>query len=143
MTKLSIVLPTYNGERYLKEALESILSQSFKDFELICINDCSTDSTLKILNEYATKDKRIKIFTNSENKKLPASLNIGFGASQGEYLTWTSDDNIYKPEALNTMIEYLDQNQQVDLVCTAMDCINEKGEVYAETQKDVKRMRKN
>lgn len=64
--KVSIALATYNGEKYLREQLDSILSQSIQDFELVACDDCSTDSTLKILNEYAEKDFRVKVFTNEK-----------------------------------------------------------------------------
>ena len=103
MPKVSIVLPTYNGEKYIKESIESILSQTLTDWELIIVNDCSKDTTASIISEYASEDDRIKIITNEQNQKLPESLNIGFRQACGEYLTWTSDDNMYKPQALKTM----------------------------------------
>ena len=93
--KISVVLPVYNGERYLRESLDSILAQTMGDFELIVVDDCSTDATSVILAEYAVRDSRIRIIRNAENQKLPRSLNIGFAEARGEYLTWTSDDNVY------------------------------------------------
>ncbi len=97
---ISIILPVYNGEPFINEAIESILNQVFKDFELIIVNDASTDNTEKIINEYAQKDNRIRIITNEVNKKLPASLNIGHKAARGKWLTWTSDDNIVRKKYL-------------------------------------------
>ena len=135
MPKVSIVLPTYNGEKYIKESIESILSQTLTDWELIIVNDCSKDTTASIISEYASEDDRIKIITNEQNQKLPESLNIGFRQACGEYLTWTSDDNMYKPQALKTMADYLDSNQECPMVCTAMDVIDADG-VYLYTMTD-------
>ena len=125
MALISIVLPTYNGEKYIRQSIESIINQSFTDWELIIVNDCSTDSTPKIIKEYANSDARIKIIDNKTNKKLPASLNIGFDIATGDYLTWTSDDNQYKPNALKTMYDYLKSNPDVDFVSCDMDWFDE------------------
>lgn len=130
MPRVSIVLPCYNGSRYLRYSLDSILIQDFTDWELIFVNDCSTDDTLKIATEYANKDARIRIINNETNQKLPASLNIGFSAATGDYLTWTSDDNIAKPNWLSVMVEYLDRNQDTDMVVAGMDYIDEDGNVF-------------
>ena len=78
MPEISIVLPTYNGEKYLKQSIESILGQTYTDWELIVVNDCSTDSTQEIIDFYRKKDTRIRTIFNYTNQKLPESLNIGF-----------------------------------------------------------------
>ena len=124
--KVSIVLPVYNGEKYIEKSINSILNQSFTDFELIIVNDCSTDNTINIINSY--KDERIKIVTNEINKKLPESLNVGFGEARGEYLTWTSDDNEYLPNALKVFVEYLNSNEEVGMVYSNLELIDEKGD---------------
>ena len=117
MKKLvSIILPTYNGKRFLRESIESVINQTYKDWELIVVNDCSTDNTLQIIEEYAQKDNRIKYITNEINSKLPQSLNNGFKLAKGEYYTWTSDDNKYYPTAIEEMVQFLDINNDVDLV---------------------------
>ena len=105
MPKVSIVLPTYNGEEYIRQSIDSIRNQTFEDWELIIVNDYSTDGTSLIIREYEKKDSRIIVIENSENKKLPASLNIGFRSATGKYFTWTSDDNRYLPNALQCMVE--------------------------------------
>ena len=114
--KVSIVLPVFNGEKFIKDSIESVLNQTFKDFELIIVNDCSTDSTPDIINSYAEKDSRIKIINNKTNLKLPQSLNVGFKNAKGEYYTWTSDDNIYKENAIEYMASFLDKNKNTALV---------------------------
>lgn len=127
MQKVSIVLPTYNGERFIKNSIDSIINQSFQDWELIIVNDCSTDHTPSIIKEYEKIDCRIKIIDNSENQKIPKALNIGFREASGDYLTWTSDDNMYLPEALNKMVEFMDNNPKEYMVCTRMHFISEEG----------------
>ena len=129
MPKVSIVLPTYNGEKYINESIESILSQTFSDWELIIVNDCSTDRTPQIVQKYADKDARIRIIHNQVNQKLPNSLNIGFEQAKGEYLTWTSDDNYYLPSALEEMVNFLNQNPEYPMVCAGMNSIDEKGDI--------------
>lgn len=135
MPKVSIVLPTYNGEKYICESVDSVLNQTFADFELIIVDDCSTDSTPEIIGDFAQKDNRIKIIHNKENKRLPESLNIGFRESKGEYLTWTSDDNIYLPNAIATMVSVLNEKKDTYMVCTDMDLINDIGEIIGKANK--------
>jgi glycosyltransferase involved in cell wall biosynthesis len=101
---VSIVLPVFNGECYLRDALDSILAQSFADFELIAVDDCSTDATPEILAEYAARDARIRLHRNATNSKLPASLNVGFRLARGELFSWTSDDNLLRPHMLETLV---------------------------------------
>lgn len=102
---VSIVLPVFNGERYLRGALDSILAQSFADYELIAVDDCSTDRTPEIFAEYAARDHRIRVHRNAVNSKLPASLNAGFRLARGDLFTWTSDDNLLRPHMLQTLVE--------------------------------------
>jgi len=120
MPQVSIILPTYNGERYIGKAIESILGQSFEDFELIIVNDCCTDNTLSIINEYIKRDTRIRLIENEYNMKLPTSLNNGFNEAKGEYLTWTSDDNIYEKDAISELHSYLQKNHNVPMVVARM-----------------------
>lgn len=88
---VSIVLPVYNGEKYLRESLDSILAQTMEDWELIAVDDCSKDATPQILADYAASDSRIRVMRNAENQRLPRSLNIGFAEARGEFLTWTDE----------------------------------------------------
>jgi glycosyltransferase involved in cell wall biosynthesis len=122
---VSIILPVYNGEKYLAKSIESCLNQTLKNIELIIVNDCSNDNTLAIANQYAEKDKRIKIITNSENKRLPASLNIGHNVSNGDFITWTSDDNFYELDALKILLDNL-LNKDVDVVYSNFRLIDDK-----------------
>ena len=104
---ISIILPIYNGEKFMAQSIESCLSQTYKNIELIIVNDCSTDDSLKIARKYQNNDNRIKIIDNSINKKLPASLNIGHRAAKGFFITWTSDDNWYEVNAIEKLHTYI------------------------------------
>ncbi len=113
--QISIVLPVYNGAAYLELALQSVLAQSFTDFELICVDDCSTDATPDILADYAARDPRITVIRNTTNLKLPASLNHGFRHARGSWFTWTSDDNMLRPNMLSRLMEIAQKNTGYDI----------------------------
>lgn len=121
---ISVVMPVYNGEKYLKQSIESVIRQSYKDWELIIVNDCSTDNSRDVMQSYADIDSRIRIVDNSSNLKLPMSLNTGFREARGKYLTWTSDDNLYKVNALKELAGYLENNPEIGLVYSDMDFVD-------------------
>lgn len=133
MEKLvSIVLPTYNGEKFLENSIKSVINQTYQNWELIIVNDASTDNTAEILKKYSKLNSKIRVITNEKNRKLPASLNIGFKEARGEYFTWTSDDNMYKNNALEYMVNYLTNHPLADLVSCNFDFIKENGEFEKE-----------
>ncbi len=112
---ISIVLPVHNGRKYLKQAIESCLNQTYKNLELIIIDDGSTDDSLLIASEFLVIDNRVKVIANGENLTLPASLNIGHRQAQGDYITWTSDDNMYQKDAIKKLYQTLIK-ERVDIV---------------------------
>lgn len=124
--KISIILPVYNGAKYLATSIESCLNQTYRNIELIIVNDCSTDNSLQIITQYAEKDSRIRIIDNKKNKKLPASLNIGHRVAKGELITWTSDDNVYEFDALEIMMNEI-LKKKVDIVYANFFLIDDKG----------------
>ena len=113
---ISIVLPVYNGEEYLRASIDSVLSQDMEGWELIIIDDGSTDDSAKISKEYVAKDQRISFYQNEKNLNLPRALNRGFECAKGELLTWHSDDNIMLPHYLSLLKGYLDQHPDIDFV---------------------------
>lgn len=125
MKKVSIVLPTYNGEKFITSSIESVINQTYKNWELIIVDDGSSDNTHVIINQFAESDPRIKIITNSINQNLPNSLNIGFKHAEGEYYTWTSDDNMFEPTAIEVMVNLLNENNNIDLVSLNFNYIDE------------------
>jgi len=98
MTKISVIIPVYNTEKYLKECLESIINQTLTDIEIICINDGSTDNSLDILNSYANSDKRIKVFSQ-KNQGQGTARNYGMKIATGDYIHFMDSDDILE---LNT-----------------------------------------
>ena len=113
---VSIVLPCYNGADFLAQSIDSVIGQTFTDWELILVNDCSSDNSLEIMQQYAEKDSRIRIINNENNLKLPGALNRGFREAKGKYLTWTSHDNRMAPSMLEEFVNYLDTNPGKGLV---------------------------
>lgn len=126
---ISIVLPVYNGERFLRASIDSVVSQTYTNWELLVIDDCSTDSTAEIVREYVQKDERIKYFRNEVNLRLPRNLNRGFSLTRGNYLTWTSDDNIYMPTALEKMYSALLADPEAQFAYASCDIIDEEDNI--------------
>ena len=110
--KVSIVLSTYNGAKYIRQSIDSCLRQSYRNIELIIVDDRSTDDTPQIIRSFS--DPRICHFRNEHNLGRPRSLNKGFARTTGEYLTWTSDDNEYFDHAIETMVRCLEENKEYD-----------------------------
>lgn len=129
MKKVSIVLPVYNGEENLEKSIESVLNQTYQNIQLILVDDCSTDKTPDIIDTYIKKDSRICLIRNKENLKLPASLNVGFRIAEGEYYTWTSDDNIYHESAIETMVNWMEENPIYSMIYCNVILIGQKGEI--------------
>lgn len=124
---ISIVLPVYNGEKYLRESINSIIAQTYENWELLILDDCSTDNSSVIAKEYEKNDNRIHYYRNEKNLRLPRNLNRGFSLSKGNYLTWTSDDNCYKPTALEKMYNALKESDTAQLVFASYSIIDEEG----------------
>ena len=93
MSKVSVIIPVYNTEKFLRKCLDSVCNQTLQDIEIICINDCSTDGSLEILREYAGKDNRIKLIELLENCGAAKARNIGIDIAEGEYLGFVDSDD--------------------------------------------------
>ncbi len=114
---ISVVLPTYNrGDLFLKRAIDSILNQTFSDFELIVIDDGSTDQTRHILNIYQIKDPRIKVIYHQKNKGLVSSLNEGIEASRGKYIARMDDDDVSLPNRFEKQISFLEKHPEITVL---------------------------
>lgn len=116
--KISVIIPVYNVEKYLKKCLDSVLAQTLDGLEIICVDDGSTDSSFEIMREYTKKDKRIKLL-QKENGGLSSARNFGLKASSAEYISFIDSDDYVHPSMLEKMYDALVQND-VDLaVCSA------------------------
>jgi glycosyltransferase involved in cell wall biosynthesis len=111
---VSVIMAAYNGERFLRPAIDSILSQSFRDFELIVIDDCSTDSTSRIMSE--VKDERIRVLRNERNLGIAGTLNRGLAVARGEYIALQDHDDVSLPTRFEKQVQHLHAHPEVGLV---------------------------
>ncbi len=124
---ISVVLPFFNASPYLREALESLLKQTFADFECILINDGSTDDSELIIQ--SIKDERIRYIRNLENKGLVYSLNLGLNEAKGRYIARMDGDDICHMDRFQKQVDYLQLHPGADLVASVVELINEKGQL--------------
>lgn len=132
---VSVVMSVYNAEKYLPEAIDSILNQSFKDFEFIIIEDCSTDNSLTILKSYADKDSRIRIIQKQENKRMKGfieNLNIGLNEAKGKYIARMDSDDIALPHRFKKQVMFLEQNPDIFMVGSSVNFIDENNKIIGE-----------
>ncbi|MDJ0737489.1 MAG: glycosyltransferase family 2 protein [Nostocaceae cyanobacterium] len=139
--RVSIGLPVYNGEKFLRKTLDSILNQSFQDFEVIICDNASTDSTTEICQEYALKDKRIRYYRNEENLGAARNYNLTFELSNGEYFKWSACDDLLAPEFLAKCVEVLDKNPSVILSYTREYHIDEQDNIIDKRFADILNLR--
>lgn len=126
-TKVSVILPVYNQEKYLSKALDSLLTQTLKEAEFICINDGSKDNSLNILKDYASVDGRIKII-NQKNQGSGCARNNGLKAAAGEYIAFLDPDDWFEPDALETLYKKSKQ-QNCDMVVFNFNKVAESGNI--------------
>lgn len=132
---ISVVMAAYNEERLIREAVDSILNQSFGDLEFIIVNDCSTDKTPEILSEY--NDSRIVLVNNEANIGLAKSLNIGIGHAKGELIARMDADDVSLPERLKLQYEYMESHPDVDILGGQAWQIDENGQHIGEKTKPI------
>jgi glycosyltransferase involved in cell wall biosynthesis len=125
--RVSIGMPVYNGERFLEEALDSLLAQTFEDFELIVSDNASTDGTPEICTAYAAQDSRIRHYRNEQHLGAAENYNRVFGLSTGEYFKWAAHDDLCAPEYLERCVEVLDRKPLVVLCYPKTVIIDEHG----------------
>ncbi len=111
--KVTVFMPVYNGEKYLKESIESILSQTFRDFELLIVNDGSRDGSEKIIKDF--KDDRIRYIKNKENLGVVKTRNVGIKESRGTYLALMDQDDISLPRRLDIQVKFMDDNLDIGI----------------------------
>jgi glycosyltransferase involved in cell wall biosynthesis len=124
--EISVLMPVYNAEKYLKQAIESIIEQTFNDFEFIIINDGSTDTSLSIIEGYASRDQRIKLVSR-ENKGLVYTLNEGLGLSRGKYIARMDADDISFVYRFQKQYEFLQINDEYAVVGSKVELIDDEG----------------
>jgi glycosyltransferase involved in cell wall biosynthesis len=130
--KVSVGLPVYNGEKYLRESIESILAQTFTDFELVISDNASTDGTEMICQEYAGKDSRVRYYRSENNIGGSNNHNRVFELSKGKYFHWFSDDDLFAPTFLEKSVAVLDHNPSIALCFSMFKVIDEYGQQVRE-----------
>jgi len=128
---VSVIMAAYNAEAFLKESIDSILRQSYSEFEFLIIDDCSSDSTPDILESYEKSDPRVIVQRNPQNKGLAYSLNMAIQMSRGEYLARMDADDVSLPERFEKQVGFLEKNKSVEICGTACIEIDSSGnELY-------------
>ncbi|MGH1351612.1 MAG: glycosyltransferase family 2 protein [Methyloligellaceae bacterium] len=129
MVKLSIGLPVYNGEQFLREAIDSILGQTYKDFELIISDNCSTDSTREICEDYAARDSRVRYILQENNLGAAPNFNFVVHEATGEYFKWAAHDDLMDPTCVEKCVRVLDENPDVVVCYTKVQLIDAEGKI--------------
>ena len=140
---VSVILPAYNSEEYITDAIESIRNQTYKNLEIIIIDDASTDETFNKTTEIAKNDKRIKVYRNEANLKIVDTLNKGIEQSRGVYIARMDSDDVRLPDSIKTQVDFLEKNPDVVVVGGAIDVCDKNLNFlnyrsYPRTDKDIR-----
>lgn len=126
MPTVSVIIPSYNHEKFIEECIQSVLNQSFQDFEIIITDDASTDLTIKVLEQF--DDPRIKLFRHLSNQGASVATNNCIAHASGKYIAMLSSDDAWHPEKLAIQVEYLEQNPEIGAVFGKAEWIDETGQ---------------
>lgn len=148
-SEISVIMSVYNSKKYLDQSIQSILNQSFRDFEFIIVNDASTDRSLEIIKKYQKRDERIILLNNEKNIGLTKSLNEALNKAKGSYIARQDADDVSLPERLGKQYRFLEKTKNVFLCGTSGIDIDEKGHILRDNcrvivgcEKIKKRLRK-
>jgi len=131
---VSVVMPVYNRQEYVADAIESILSQTFTDFEFIIVDDGSTDHSLDIIESFVKKDNRIRVVKNNNNIGVAKTRNIGIELAKGKYIAFMDSDDVSHPDRFQRQVSYLENNPEIFVLGTSYAIINSTGEVISTHQ---------
>ena len=130
---VSVIIPVYNVERFVKEAIQSIQNQTYKNLEIIVIDDGSSDKTYAIVEGLAEDDNRIKVYKNDKNQKIVKTLNRALSLAYGEYIARMDGDDISAPDRIEKKVNFLEENKEIDLVGCSMKAIDIDGNEIGQT----------
>ncbi len=130
VVKVSVIIPAYNGDRYLAEAINSVLVQTYNDYEIIVVDDGSTDNTRHVVEQYG---KTVQ-YLSQTNQGVAASRNLGLAASRGEYIAFLDQDDVFLPHKLSAQVALLKQNSDLGMVNSGWQIMDQLGEVKAAVQ---------
>lgn len=128
---VSVVMPAYNAERTISEAIESVLQQTYQDFELIVVDDASTDRTLQIAVDYGKKNSKIRVLENMSNFGVAVTRNHGIEKARGKYIALLDSDDLWEPDKLERQLA-LGKREQAEIVYCSYDFIDESGQTIKE-----------
>lgn len=129
--RVSVCIPTFNGAGYIREALESVLCQTYQDFEIVIVDNASTDHTGTVAAEFSVRSEKIRYFRNQQNIGLAANLNRCMQLARGEYIKYLCVDDLLTPDCLERMVPALEKAPNVSLVCGGRISIDEQGRAFA------------
>lgn len=132
MSLVSIITPLYNSEQYIERTIQSVLNQTYENWELLIVDDCSTDNGYKIVQELADKDNRIKLFKNEKNSGAAIARNKGIKAAQGKYIAFLDSDDQWHKDKLKIQVEFM-ESKNVGFTFTYYNHINEEGKTISQT----------
>lgn len=124
MAKVSVIIPAYNGDRYIGEAIESVLSQTYDDYEIIVVDDGSTDNTHQVIQQYS--DHRLRYYAQA-NQGVAASRNFGLSVATGEYIAFLDQDDVFLPYKLSNQVAALEQNSSLGMVNSGWQIVTQQG----------------
>jgi len=124
--KVSIIVPTFNREKMLKETIDSLINQTFEDFEIVIVDNCSADNTESVVKSY--KNKKVRYFKNQNNGILAINMNYGMKKAKGEYIAFCDDDDLWMPDKLEKQLVEFEKDEKIGLVCTNGMNFNETGD---------------
>ncbi len=144
---VTVFTPNYNKSKYLAEAIESVLHQTYENFEYIIVDDCSTDDSWDIISDYASKDERIKAYRNDENLKIVKTRNKGFqfSSKEAKYYAILDSDDVSTPERLEKQVNFLEENPRYGLIGSDLIVIDEESKEigyrkYASSDLDIRKV---
>ena len=129
MSTVSVITPSHNSAQFISETIRSVLNQSFSDWELIVVDDCSTDNSVEVIQSFVDQDSRIKLIQLSENSGAAVARNTAIEAAAGRFIAFLDSDDKWLPHKLETQIQFMEDND-VAFSYAAYEKINEKGEVF-------------
>lgn len=130
MVKVSVLVAVYNAEAYLRECLDSLVGQTLREIQVICVDDASTDGSWGILQEYAQKDRRIEIVHLEENGGLAKARNIALARAMGTYICFLDSDDWFAPNSLATIVQKFESDTEIDCVLFRCRCSEPTGEIH-------------
>ncbi|MFQ6113123.1 MAG: glycosyltransferase [bacterium] len=137
MPRVSVIMPLYNGSRFVSAAIQSVRGQSFKDLEILLVDDASTDGTLKKVESHLI-DRRVRLFRNSHNLGIPTTKNKALKKANGQYVAFLDQDDMWLPNKLEMQLRYLEDNDKVGLICSGVCFIDQHGSVIGKKILDIK-----